>query len=57
MTAYNLEKRLDLLIELLETLPKRICNEMERREAIDVRTELMNQLASAYNSQSINKKE
>lgn len=34
MSNHTLEKQLNLVINLLETLPKRICDEMEKRNEI-----------------------
>lgn len=34
MTNHQCEKKLDLIINLLETLPQRMCNEIEKREEI-----------------------
>lgn len=34
MTNHQSEKKLDLIINLLETLPQRMCNEFEKREEI-----------------------
>lgn len=34
MSNHTLEKQLDLVINLLETLPKRMCDEVEKRDGI-----------------------
>lgn len=34
MSSHTLEKQLNLVINLLETLPKRMCDEMEKRHEI-----------------------
>jgi len=44
MSNQSLEKRFDILINLLETLPKRMCDELEKRhelnKALQVQSEI-----------------
>jgi hypothetical protein len=40
MSNYILERKIDLMINLLETLPKRIADEMDLRESIKKATEV-----------------
>lgn len=44
MTTHSLEKQLSLVINLLETLPKRLCDELERRHEISEKLKIQSEV-------------